>query len=283
MLKKYHNQRNVIEFVSLDAMVPENHLLRKIDAAIDFDRIYDFVKDLYCEDNGRPSIDPVVLFKIVLIQHIYGIPSLRRTLEEINMNMAYRWFLGYPINEAIPHFSTVSYNFKHRFDQQTIEHIFRWVLNIAAEEGYLDTEAIFIDGTHIKANANTKKKAKKSVPKQTKRYAKELLKEINADRKAHGKKPFDDDNNNDGDSTSNEKEITVSTTDPESGVFRKGEHKTCFAYEAHTACDKNNFILAVNVTPGNIHDSIAFDDLYDILCQYYPDRKSTRLNSSHTS
>ena len=80
MLKKYHNQRNVIEFVSLDAMVPEDHLLRKIDATINFDRIYDFVKDLYCEDNGRPSVDPVVLFKIVLIQHIYGIPSLRRTL-----------------------------------------------------------------------------------------------------------------------------------------------------------------------------------------------------------
>ena len=69
---------------------------------------------------------------------------MRRTLDEINMNMAYRWFLGYPINEAIPHFSTVSYNFKHRFDQQTIEYIFRWVLNIAAKEGYLDTEAVFI-------------------------------------------------------------------------------------------------------------------------------------------
>ena len=56
MLKKYHNQRNVIEFVSLDAMVPEDHLLRKIDATINFDRIYDFVKYLYCEDNGRPSV-----------------------------------------------------------------------------------------------------------------------------------------------------------------------------------------------------------------------------------
>ena len=107
MLAKYPNKRNVIEFVSLEAMVPEDHLLRKIDAAIDFDRIYDFVEDLYCEDNGRPSIDPVILFKIVLIQHIYGLPSLRRTLEEINMNMAYRWFLGIPINESIPHFSTV--------------------------------------------------------------------------------------------------------------------------------------------------------------------------------
>ena len=60
MLAKYPNKRNVIEFVSLEAMVPEDHLLRKIDAAIDFDRIYDFVQDLYCEDNGRPSIDPVI-------------------------------------------------------------------------------------------------------------------------------------------------------------------------------------------------------------------------------
>ena len=63
MLAKYPNKRNVIEFVSLEAMVPEDHLLRKIDAAIDFDRIYDFVEDLYCEDNGRPSIDPVILLR----------------------------------------------------------------------------------------------------------------------------------------------------------------------------------------------------------------------------
>ena len=147
--------------VSLDAMVPKNHLLRKIDAVIDFDAIYDIVKDLYCEDNGRPSIDPVVLFKIVLLQHIYGIPSLRRTLDEINMNMAYRWFLGYAINDAIPHFSTVSYNFKHRFTPETVEDIFQWVLNLAADGGCLDSYAVFIDGTHIKANANMRKKANK--------------------------------------------------------------------------------------------------------------------------
>ena len=99
MLTKYAENRNMIEFVNLEQMVPENHLLRQIDAAIDF-----FVGDLYCKDNGRPSIDPVVLFKIVLIQHIYGISSLRRTLEEVGMNMAYRWFIGYPINEPVPHF-----------------------------------------------------------------------------------------------------------------------------------------------------------------------------------
>ena len=159
MLVKNAENRGQLEFVSLENMVPQDHLLRKIDAAIDFKKIYEFVEDLYCEDNGRPSADPVVLFKIVLIQHIYGIPSLRRTLEEVSMNLAYRWFIGYRLNEAVPHFSTVSYNFKHRFNHGTVEYVFRWVLKAAAEEGYLDTEAIFVDGTHIKASANLKKQA----------------------------------------------------------------------------------------------------------------------------
>ena len=233
-------------------------MLRKIDAAIDFKKIYEFVEDLYCEDNGRPSVDPVVLFKIVLIQHIYGLPSLRRTLEEVSMNLAYRWFIGYPLNEAVPHFSTVSYNFKHRFNHTTVEHVFRWVLKSAAEEGYLDTEAIFVDGTHIKASANLKKQAGRAVPKQAKRYAKELFEEVNKDREEHGKKPFSEDS---GKKPPEEKETVVSTTDPESGIFHKGEHKKCFAYEAHTACDKHNFILGVHVTPGNVPDSTAL-----ILC-----------------
>ncbi len=93
----------------------------------------------------------------------------------------------------MPHFSTVSYNFKHRFNHGTVEYVFRWVLKAAAEEGYLDTEAIFVDGTHIKASANLKKQAKKAVPKQAKRYAKELFDEVNKDREEHGKKPFSDD------------------------------------------------------------------------------------------
>ena len=70
--------------------MPADHLLRKVDAAIDFNHLYDFVGQLYSKDNGRPSVDPVVLFKIVLIQHLFGIPSLRRTMVEIQVNVAYR-------------------------------------------------------------------------------------------------------------------------------------------------------------------------------------------------
>ena len=73
LLNKNEENRKTLEIVNLDDLVPKEHLLRKIDAAVNFERIYELVENLYCPDNGRPSIDPVVLFKIVLIQHIYGI------------------------------------------------------------------------------------------------------------------------------------------------------------------------------------------------------------------
>lgn len=250
MLEKNLNNRALVEIVSLEDLVPEDHLLRKIDAAVDFSKIYEFVEDLYCEDNGRPSIDPVILFKMVLIQHLYGITSLRRVAKEVSMNVAYRWFLGYSLHDETPHFSTLSYNFRKRFNRETVDKVFYWILDEIAEAGYLNTEAVFIDGTHIKANANTKKKIKEEVPVAAKRYADELLEEINEDREAHGKKPFktDEDNGNDDntpskpkkkrDNTSKKKlkrrkkkakkktkEVTKSTTDPESGLFVKGEQK----------------------------------------------------------
>ena len=77
----------MFEIVDTESLVPANHLLRKIDAAVDFGKIYDMVEPLYCADNGRPSVDPVVLFKMVLIQHLYGLTSLRRTAEEVRGNI----------------------------------------------------------------------------------------------------------------------------------------------------------------------------------------------------
>ncbi len=79
MLSKETEQRQAIELLCTDMLVPKEHLLRKIGAAVDFTHIYDLVEDLCCEDNGRPSIDPVVLFKLVMIQHLFGIRPLRQT------------------------------------------------------------------------------------------------------------------------------------------------------------------------------------------------------------
>lgn len=80
MLKKELEQRQAIELKYTDMLVPKEHLLRKIDAAVDFTHIYDLVENLYCEDNGRSSCDPVILFKLEMIQHLFGIRSLRQTL-----------------------------------------------------------------------------------------------------------------------------------------------------------------------------------------------------------
>lgn len=279
MLRKEKEERYQAEVICMDELVPGDHLLRKIDKAVDFSHIYEIVEDLYCHDNGRPSVDPVVLFKMVLIQHLYGIPSLRRTAEEVQLNIAYRWFLGYSINEKTPHFSTISHNFKHRYTEETIESIFFWILDEINGAGYLSPEAVFIDGTHIKANANIKKVVKKAVPKAAKIYEEKLMEEINEDREAHGKKPFDDSGNDK--KPPEEKIINESVTDPESGVFHKGEHKRCLAYTAQTACDKLGYIMDVTVNPGNTHDSIAFDGLYDRLVEKHPEIHAVVMDAGY--
>lgn len=274
MLKKESEQRQAIEMLCTDMLVPKDHLLRKIDAAVDFKHIYELVEDLYSEDNGRPSCDPVVLFKLVLIQHLFGIRSLRQTMRDAEVNVAYRWFLGYTLSQQLPHFATISYAFRHRFTGEVVEAVFRWILEEVANAGYLSPEIVFVDGTHIKANANLKRHIKKSIPKAAKRYQEQLDQEIDSDRAEHGKKPLKKKDDNDPPAPPVEEKVIIeSTTDPESGVFHKGEHKKCFAYEAHTACDKRGYVMEVEVTPGNVHDSVAFDTVFENLTEHFPEVK----------
>ena len=186
--RKDTKTRLQMEFTSLENLVPSDHLLRKIDKAMDFSFIYDELEDLY-SSAGRPSIDPVVLIKIVLIQHLFGIPSMRQTIKEIEVNLAYRWFLGYGMTEKIPHFSTFNKNYERRFKHSDLfQKIFIKVLEQAENYKLINPEQIYIDSTHIKASANKKKykKVLKAVP--AKNYQEELDKAIEEDRKNHNKK-----------------------------------------------------------------------------------------------
>ena len=94
MISKDSPKPKQYQVVSLDSLVPEDHLLRKIDENIDFSFIYDLVEDKYSPDFGRPSLDPVTLIKIPIIQYMFGIKSMRQTIKDIEVNVAYRWFLG---------------------------------------------------------------------------------------------------------------------------------------------------------------------------------------------
>ena len=97
MLRETKGQQLKYELVMIENLVPENHLLRKIDKVIDFSFINEICQPYYCADNGRPAIEPETLFKMLFIGYLYGIRSERRLVEEVKVNVAYRWFLGYAL------------------------------------------------------------------------------------------------------------------------------------------------------------------------------------------
>lgn len=258
--------RKQVQLVCIDDLVPEDHLLRIIDKAIDWSFIYDLVADKYSHDNGRPSIDPVTLIKIPLIQYLYGIKSMRQTIKDIEVNNAYRWFLGLELYEAVPHFSTFGKNYTRRFkDTDLFEQIFEHILEECYRFRLVDHSEIFVDSTHVKARANNKKMQKRIAKQEARCFDEMLRQEIDADRQAHGKKPLKDKDDDDpsGSSGGEGHEIKVSTTDPESGWFHKGEHKQVFAYGVQTACDQHGWILDYTVSPANLHDSRTFEGIYE--------------------
>jgi transposase len=276
MLRKISKNyaRNQVGFYSLDDLVPKDHMLRDIDKYVDFDFIYDLVEDLYDLVDGRPSIDPVMLIKLPILQYLMGIKSMRQTIKDCEVNMAYRWFLGLGMEDPIPHFTTFGKNYVRRFqkpedapegDPDLFEQIFYGILAQAIDAGLVNSRQVFVDGTHIKAHANNHKYEKKEVTDESLFYIDELRKEIQEERVERQLKAL----KSLEETTAEVKEKKMSTTDPESGWFHKGEHKEVFAYAAQVACDEHGWALGFTVNPGNIHDSRAFKGIYDLLKSRY--------------
>lgn len=300
MTKEKATNREQIQILSLDDLVPEDHLVRKLENAIDWDFIYELVEDKYSQDNGRPSVDPVTLIKLPVLQYMFGIRSMRQTIKEADVNMAYRWFLGLGIHDPVPHFSTFGKNYTRRFKGTDLfEQIFQRILSECFKAGMVDPSVVFVDSTHVKARANGKKYHDEIAEEQALWYEKELRAEIQSDREAHGKRqlkdltavngeddtPEDEDNDNEAATPSSlvsakgkpnkntskkklarlkkEKHIKKSVSDPESGWFRKGEHKHVFAYSVETVCERNGIILGYSVHPGNENDGKTFPEVYD--------------------
>lgn len=219
---------------------------------------------------------------------------MRRTCEECKVNIAYRWFLGLSMYDEIPNYSTWSQNYIRRYkDSDVFDKIFEIILNQAIENGFIDCETVFGDGTHQKANANKNKHKDVEVEIAKKIYEDKLLEEINEDRINHGKKPIENVTKKEvmfseetGELIENveTKHIKESLTDPDSGCFHKGEKEKCFAYTHQVFCDKNGFVLAKTTTPGNIHDSVAFFDAYTLLNEKFKDKiKNVCLDAGYVN
>lgn len=161
--------------LTIEDLVPRKHFLRKLEAAVDFSFIYDEVRELYCVNKERPSTDPVVLVKYLLVGYLYGIESERRIEQEVQVNMAYRWFLGLDVDECVPDHSTISQNRRRRFNGEDLfRRLFEHVLFLCVERGLVDGRIILTDSTHAKANASRKSEVKVLVEREAYAYLERL-------------------------------------------------------------------------------------------------------------
>lgn len=154
MLTQTQARQGKLILLTIEELIPKEHFLRKLDAAVDFSFIYDIVRPLY-SNLGRPSIDPVILIKMLLIGYLYGIDSERKLEDEIRYNIAYRWFLGLDIDDPTPDHSTISQNRRRRFHgNEVFRQIFEVIVYKCKEAGLVKGVNIVMDSTHIKANAD---------------------------------------------------------------------------------------------------------------------------------
>lgn len=275
MFTEKNSKQNKIEMVMLEDLVPQDHLLRKIDKVIDFSFINRICRPYYCENNGRPAIEPEILFRMLFIGYLYGIRSERRLLQEIEVNVAYRWFVRYDLTEKLPDVSVIWQNRLRRYNGTDIpQQIFDEIVRQAMEKGLVGGTTLYSDSTHLKANANKNKFIEKKAKVEAKEYISDLNQAINEDRAAHGKKPlkfnstnnideeeeekenyFDDNDQGGSGNNGEERTLKVSTTDPESGfMHRDGKPKGFFYLDHRTVDGKRNIITDVYVTPGNTND-----------------------------
>ena len=254
MLKPTFPAQTELEMVTLEQLVPQGHLLRLIDQHITFDFIREQTEHLYCPNNGRPAIDPVVLFKMLFIGYLFGIRSERRLVQEIEVNVAYRWFLGLRLTDQVPDASTLSQNRRRRFAGTGIEQrIFDGIVEQAIAHKLIGGRVLYTDSTHLKANANKRQVLVHQVEQTPTAYLAELEAAVTADRAVVGKPPLKGD---DDDTPPPTKEIKTSPVDPEAGFMARDNKPTGFFYLDHRTVDGvHAMIVDTHVTPGNVHDS----------------------------
>ena len=247
----------------MEQMVPEDHFLRKVDRAVDFSFIYDLCAPLYCAENGRPAIDPEILFRMLFVGYLYGIKSEARLEEEVNYNIAYKWFCGLDLTQKAPDATTISQNRRRRFrDNNIAEQIFNEILRQCVEKGLVGGGILYTDSTHIKAKANKHKKKQVEVAVTPKAYLAELDAQVDQEREELGKKPFErEDGEHRGGGSAKRMQ---STTDPESGQQSREGKPNGFYYSEHRTVDsKRNVIVNVHVEPANINDVTALPEILD--------------------
>ena len=138
--------------VSLERLVPAGNFYRQLETKLDLGFVYELVKDAYAPTMGRPSIDPVVFFKLQLIMFFEGIRSERQLMETVNVNLAHHWYIGYDLDEAVPDHSSLS-KIRTRYGLDVFQQFFEKLVALCLDAGLVWGKELYFDGSQVQANA----------------------------------------------------------------------------------------------------------------------------------
>jgi transposase len=250
---------------SLDAAVPRDHLVRRLADAVDLS----FVRGLahrYYSHTGKPSVDPIVIFKLVLLGYLFSITSERRLCEEAGLNLTWRWYLGYELDEEIPDHSVLS-KARRRFGPAVYERFFRRIVQLCEARGLIQGDVLFVDATLVKANASPQSLRSRVLLEQRLSRPGEFVAQlwtVNKDttevaeepRTRRGGRPRTD-HPKALRSRSVTNDLSVSPSDPDAQMFRKPGKTPLLSHKTHLAVDggRASIITAVEVRPACEADS----------------------------
>jgi transposase len=231
MMGHHARSEMLFYYFRLEDQVPENHLLRLIDKHISFEFVRERLKDSYSE-TGRPSIDPELLLRILLIGYLYGISSERKLVEELRMHLAWRWFTGLSFDQEVPHHSTFSKNRHGRFQESKLfEQLFEQIVCQCMEVGLVRGDHLSVDGTFLEANAAKQSRIPREqlaeaaqVRQSLRQYLQELEQQNPVEEPVH-------------------EQDLVSTTDPDSTYATKGGTPARLGYYDNYLVDNASCVI----------------------------------------
>jgi len=246
MMGQHSRSESLFYYFRIEDQVPENHLLRLLDRHISFDFVREKLKDSY-SDTGRPSIDPELLLRILLIGYLYGVTSERKLVEELQMHLAWRWFTGLSFDQEIPHHSTFSKNRHGRFQESNLfQQLFEEIVDRCLEAGLVEGEHLSVDGSFIPANASRSSRVPREqltevahVKGTVREYLADLEQENPIEEPAH-------------------QQDQVSTTDPDSTYSTKGDRRAELGYFNNYLIDNQScVIVGVQATSARLSQESA--------------------------
>jgi transposase len=250
---------------SLDAAVPRNHLVRRLAAVVDFQFVRGLVRKHYSH-TGQPSVDPVVLFKLWLLGYLFNLTSERRLCEEASLNLAWRWFLGYELDQVLPDHSVLS-KARRRFGIRVYEQFFARIVQLCEHAGLVQGDVLFVDSTLTQANASAQGLRSRALAQHRLARPADFVAGLwTVNDEEHG----DDDDPTDpkwrpAKDRSGVNHLCVSPVDPDAQMFKKYGTTPLLTHKTHFVVDggRAGVITAVQVTGSCQPDCHAVGKLLD--------------------